>query len=48
MLVKDGEKTTLIPPRKTRHIFRIYFWAFPFWETGQGWVIGLFDLPDFF
>jgi hypothetical protein len=40
MLVKDGEKTTLIRLRKTCRIFWIYFWAFPFWELDQGLGLG--------
>jgi hypothetical protein len=48
MLVKRGEKTALIRRRKTCHFFRIYFWAFPFWENGQGRVMGLSGLVAFF
>jgi hypothetical protein len=35
----DGEKTALVCLLKTCHLFRIYFWAFPFWELDPVWWI---------
>jgi hypothetical protein len=44
MLVKDGQKMALYLPSKIFRFLRIYFWAFPFWESDWhgdrvGWLL---------